>query len=327
MEYTTSTSSMQGNNNEMKKISVIIPIYNTVNELTKCLSSVQKQTYPNLEVICVDDGSSDGSQIIADEFAEVDNRFIVVHQANAGESNARNEGLKRATGDYIAFCDCDDWIDLDMYESMLSIAEENNLDLIAASWYKEAEETKEIVNRFPVNEGIFGRDELLYYLYKRDDYRGFAYMWDKLYRKEILEGIVFDESLKLGGDVLYLAQAALNVQRAMYMNRCVYHYNQRKVSGCHTKDLQKWKDWICAYTKTISLFEKEKVSPEVISYVKRFLAYHSSNAAEIAMEQRDAEAVDYFQNYMRQYHNEYTLLNKEYPERIKRYIRIMEEYI
>lgn len=100
----------------MKKISVIIPVYNTRKELARCLESICGQAYRALEIICVDDGSTDGSGEMIDEFAKQDDRIIVIHKTNSGESNARNTGLKIATGEYIAFCDCDDWIDEDMYE-------------------------------------------------------------------------------------------------------------------------------------------------------------------------------------------------------------------
>ena len=135
----------------MKKISIIVPIYNTKNELSRCLSSICNQTYQNLEIICVDDGSSDGSEKIVDKFAKQDSRIVVIHQLNAGESNARNVGLRKATGDYIAFCDCDDWIDNDMYQILTDVMEKEDLDIVASGWYKETNEcgqqqTEEIKN-------------------------------------------------------------------------------------------------------------------------------------------------------------------------------------
>ena len=100
----------------MKTISVIVPVYNTKKELPRCIESICKQTYKDLEIICIDDGSSDGSGQILEEFQAKDNRIQVIHKENGGESSARNTGLKMSAGEYIAFCDCDDWIDPDMYE-------------------------------------------------------------------------------------------------------------------------------------------------------------------------------------------------------------------
>ena len=89
----------------MKKVSIIIPVYNTRDYLRRCLDSVRNQTYTNLEIVCVDDGSTDGSEKIVDEYAGMDSRFVVIHKENGGESSARNTGLKACTGEYIGFMD------------------------------------------------------------------------------------------------------------------------------------------------------------------------------------------------------------------------------
>lgn len=314
----------------MKTISVIIPIYNTKDELPKCLNSICNQTYGDLEIICVDDGSTDGSAKIVDEFGKRDQRAKIVHKENGGESSARNTGLKIATGEYIAFCDCDDWIDQDMYETLARELDQENLDMVAAGWYKETgSQSREIKNDLPVSSRAFDRDELLKYLYMRDSYRGFAYMWNKLYRRELLKDkqgnwMLFREDLRLGGDVLYLAEAALKVKRGKYVDRAFYHYNQRSESGCHTKDVHRLRDWLRAYELVLQRFEEEHVDEEIMNYVKRFLAYHSSNAAEIAAAQGEEEAKKEFQRFMEIYKQEYISLNIQYPERVKRYCGLLE---
>jgi glycosyltransferase involved in cell wall biosynthesis len=314
----------------VKTISVIVPVYNTKKELPRCIESICKQTYKDLEIICIDDGSSDGSGQILEEFQAKDNRIQVIHKENGGESSARNTGLKMSVGEYIAFCDCDDWIDPDMYEVLAGELERERIDMAASGWYKETDSSsQEIKNEQPVSKQIFGRDELLRYLYRRDSYRGFAYMWDKLYRREILKDkkgnwILFREDLRLGGDVLYLAEIALNVKRAKYVDRSFYHYYQRTESGCHTRDVNKLHDWLKAYELVLQRFGEEQVDDRIMDYVKRFLAYHSSNAAEIAAEQGQDDAKREFQGLMRQYKEEYISLNSQYPERIERYCDLME---
>ena len=314
----------------MKKISVIIPVYNTEKELSKCLYSVQNQSYSNLEIICVDDGSDDGSDKIIDKFGKKDSRFKVLHQQNAGESNARNKGLQMATGDVIAFCDCDDSIEYNMYEEMIDEMNKYDLDMIAAGWCKETYEDTEIIrNLLPVAENVFGRDQLLKYIYMRDSYRGFAYMWNKLYKRDILKDLdgkplFFEESLSLGGDVVYLGKAALNVARAKYIASPFYHYNQRINSGCHTEDVVKLRDWLRAYEMIIEVFTDKKIDTETINYAKRFLAYHSSNAAEIAIAKNLEKPKKVFQNFMKAYEREYIELNCCHPERIERYYRLLD---
>lgn len=313
----------------MKKISVIIPIYNAEKYIKRCLDSICGQTYRNIEIICIDDGSSDNAGKILDEYAERDNRIVIRHQFNHGESNARNKGLELATGDYIGFMDCDDWIEENMYETLIDYAEQDELDLVASSWFKDDEVTSiAINNKLPVSTEVIGRDELLEYIYKRDYYRGFAYMWNKLYKREVLIDdsgnlLKFDEQLRLGGDVLFLAETAVRVKRARYIDIAFYHYFQRNESGCHTKDLTKMRDWIKAYEKTIELMEQNAVTKETIDYIKRFMAYHSSNAAEMAIEQKDDKYKAEFQEIMRQYKEEYISLNLRYPERVMRYENIL----
>lgn len=313
----------------MKKISVIIPVYNTEPYLVQCLNSVVAQTYSNLEIICIDDGSTDGSGKIVDEFAMKDSRIIVIHQQNMGESKARNAGILRATGDYIAFVDCDDWIEPDMYQILVDSLEKNNADISAVNWIKEfSDNTVYMKNKIPVSTKRLSRDKLMYCVYRRDDYQGFAYIWDKLYRRELIysengEVLLFSEKLRLGGDVLYLAELLLNANSGVYVDKPCYHYRQRNTSGCHTSDLGKRLEWLESYRIVIEKFEQQCVSDEIMIWVKRFLAYHSSNVAEMAYKQNDTEKLLYCQSIMRQYMGEYQKTNSEYPDRLKRYSDIL----
>jgi glycosyltransferase involved in cell wall biosynthesis len=313
----------------MDSISVIIPIYNNREYLNQCLTSVKNQTHVDLEIICIDDGSTDGAQDIVDEYASCDERFIVIHEDNQGESHARNVGLDMATGDYIAFVDCDDWIEPDMYEILLSAVKKTSAQMSVASWFKDnAQNSEPIQNIKPVKEGIFHRDDLMRYIYIRDVYKSFAYMWDKLYKKELLKRpdgtlIRFDESMPLGGDVLFLSEITLNTQSAVYTDKCLYHYRQQEVSGCHTRDLERLRSWIRSYEMVIDLYEKNQINKEVMDYLKRFLAYHSSNAAEEAIKQENYKKKTEFQSFMKKYHAEYLELNRDHAERIERYERIL----
>ena len=305
------------------RVSIIIPIYNTARYLRRCLDSVICQTYRNLEIILVDDGSTDTSPQICDEYASRDDRIKVVHKSNGGESSARNVGLKISSGDCIAFLDCDDWIESDMYEVLVSAMEKNDADIAASSWIKEFPEKQvKVCNIGTVSHESFGRKEMMHYVYKRDMYQGFAYMWDKLYKREILEDdqkhiMMFDESLELGGDVLYLAKALLNTKNACYIDKNFYHYRQRADSGSHAVDLKKRMDWLMSYNMTIDLFESNSVDEETLVYVKRFLVYHSTDTAEIALDQGNTDELAMCLKNMRLYQNEYRMTNAEYPDRIE----------
>lgn len=117
-------------------ITVIVPIYNTEKYLKRCLNSIINQTYKNLEIILVDDGSSDGSSVICDEYKKKDDRITYYRLENGGQGKARNYALDRCHGEWIAFVDSDDWIEKDMYEKMINIAEDNHADIAVCGWYR-----------------------------------------------------------------------------------------------------------------------------------------------------------------------------------------------
>jgi glycosyltransferase involved in cell wall biosynthesis len=285
-----------------------------------------------MEIILVDDGSTDGSQRMVDEFAQKDKRVIVIHQPNRGESNARNTGLRAASGDYIGFMDCDDWIESDMYEQLVHALEMSDADMAISGFYREFEKENRSVlieNEKVVEPNVFGHEQLLRYLYERDSYRSFAYIWDKLYRREIIcdddgELILFDESMKLGGDVLYLAQCALNAKKAIYLDKAFYHYLQRDDSGCHLPDLERKQDNIRAYEIVSAKFLENQVEPFVQDLIKRILVYHSSYAAELAYELKDVKVLDKCQGIMKKYEKEYRRLNANKPDWIKRFENILQ---
>lgn len=318
-----------------KLISVIIPVYNAEAYLGQCLDSVAGQTYTNLEIICVDDGSTDRSPEILGAYARRDSRFRIIHEENQGESHARNAGLSVAAGAYITFVDNDDWIEPDMYERLMELAAGRGLDLAAGGWYKERPcsegqwVSERVVNEGRVREGVIDRDLLLHYLYERDRYRGFSYMWNKLYRRTILQDEsgkirLFREDLKLGGDVLYLAEAALRAERSQYLDRPFYHYRIREKSGSHTESLQSFRDWIRSYEITIALYQDHHIEQAVLDYLVRFMGYHASEAAGIAIRQKNAAELAYFQRIMQDCSDCYIRLNQEHPDWIEQYRRRME---
>ena len=315
---------------DKKKLSLIIPVYNTVDYLEKCIRSAMDQTYRNIEIICIDDGSSDGSEDIVDRLAKEDSRIIAVHQKNAGESAARNAGLELATGDYIGFMDCDDWIESDMYETLISSLEKNYCDIACGGWFEEfPERTNEVLCLDKVETEVFDWQKLMYYIYKRDRYRAFGYMWDKVYKRSVVtdatgELFLFDEKMKLGADITYLAQLGTNAERVSYVDRAFYHYRQRETSGTFSKNVKNRMGAIKAYELTIKLLTEKGAWQETIDYAKRFLGYHCILIGKTAIEISDKEGLKLVQEYMKKYHDDYCRMNEDYPERINLFNAIME---
>ena len=188
----------------MAKISVIVPVYNVEKFIRRCLDSIINQTMKDLEIILVDDGSTDNSGVICDEYAKLDNRITVIHKENGGVSSARNRGLDIATGEWIAFVDSDDYIDNKMYEILYTNAEKNNCDISVC--YFEYINQKGISLYNPNKKlgikGIYNENKFLNLLYENSETNLICIcIWNKLYKKDIFEKLRFKEIIHEDEDI------------------------------------------------------------------------------------------------------------------------------
>lgn len=173
----------------MEKISVIVPVYNVEKYIHKCVDSILNQTYQNIEVILVDDGSPDACGSICDEYAKNDSRVIVVHKENGGLSDARNAGLDIATGEYIAFVDSDDWIEPDAYEYLIKNAIRYKVKMAVGGVkvfdekYNKYRKNYDIIE---IEEKVLGKEE-----YIKNVFCSIWAAWDKIYHKSIFDLIRF----------------------------------------------------------------------------------------------------------------------------------------
>ena len=295
------------------KLSVIIPVYNVEEYLEKCLKSVVNQEEKDIEIICIDDGSLDNSGAICDDFATQDKRIIVYHIKNAGPAAARNLGLKKAKGEYITFVDPDDFIELEMYSSMLKDIQTYNTDICVCGFYKTYG-VEDLIqnNNEKIEENIFNRDKLLLYAFKRYVYKGFGgYIWNKIFSRKVItdnnsgELILFDEKLHVGEDVLWFTSVAMQSKRNHYTEKTFYHYLQREDSLCHMGDIKKRSGSLIVYEHLITLCHENKVDPVIILWVKRFYVYIASLLAEKAYYADDYESLILMQEHMNKYKSEY----------------------
>lgn len=173
----------------MKLITIIIPVYNTEKYLKKCVMSIVNQTYKNLEIILIDDGSTDSSPMICDTLAEKDNRITVIHQANGGLSSARNTGLDNMHGDYVMFVDSDDYTDTNMIEFLLN--QIGNAD-ISMCGYTDFDENGNLstLNTVTVPDGIISTDTFWDYFYT-DTRIYYVTVWAKLYKRNLWDNVRF----------------------------------------------------------------------------------------------------------------------------------------
>ncbi len=206
-------------------ISVIVPVYKVEKFLGKCVDSILAQTYENLEVILVDDGSPDGCGALCDAYAQKDSRVIVIHKENGGLSSARNAGMDIARGEYIGFVDSDDWIEPEMYGHMLSLARNYGVKLVCAGRYDVSEKTGEKkVGLCPEKEECISGEEMAgrIFLWKGCD----SSACDKLYHRSLLETFRYPEG-KVCEDIPVTYRIALKAEMVGLCPLPLYHYYHR----------------------------------------------------------------------------------------------------
>lgn len=209
-------------------ISVIVPIYKVERYLRKCVESILHQTYSNLEVILVDDGSPDGCGKICDEFAQADSRVKVIHKKNGGLSDARNAGIDIASGDFFSFIDSDDWIEPDAYEAMVKAAEKYDAKLVCAGRYDEEEATGiATVGLCPEQEEFVPAKELIRRIFRWDHLDSAA--WDKLYARELFAEIRYPVG-RVVEDVPTTYRLVLLAGGGVMLPKPVCHYLHRENS-------------------------------------------------------------------------------------------------
>lgn len=209
-------------------VSVIVPVYNVRHYLEACVDSLLCQTWPQLEIILVDDGSGDGSERICDEYAARDSRVRVIHQANAGAANAKNAGLDLARGDYIAFMDSDDWAEPNWIEKMLKAAEEQNADVVECNFLMDYVGRAEYGNALEkFQETLFQTQD---YLQHYPNQWTCALFWNKLFRAELVENVRFHTERRCVDDEFFTYKAVTGANRVLRIPDALYHYRQRRSS-------------------------------------------------------------------------------------------------
>ena len=203
-------------------ISVIVAVYNIEEYLRRCVDSVLAQSYGNLEIVLVDDGSTDGSGGICDEYAARDGRIRVIHKVNGGLSDARNAGLEVAQGDYIGFVDGDDWIEPDMYRAMYEACVKGKAQM-AACRYKQITRSG-VIDASTGNSVLLSKAEALE-IYVCGDERYLIYnsVWSKLFSAELIRGMRFPVG-KNSEDIMFTTKAFCSMERLAYLDTAYYNY-------------------------------------------------------------------------------------------------------
>ena len=205
-------------------ISVIVPVYKVEKHLDRCVQSIVDQTYRNLEIILVDDGSPDNCPAICDAWAEKDNRIKVIHKENGGLSDARNAGLAVAAGEYVSFIDSDDWVDRSFMETLLDLSVRTGADIAECNFIKTSGSTEARTTSDAVT--VCTTEEALEKHIKTEMFK--QVVWNKLYRRNVINAVF--EKGKYHEDEFWTYQIIANCGKLAHIDRILYFYFQREDS-------------------------------------------------------------------------------------------------
>lgn len=267
-------------------ISIIVPVYNTENYLEKCLYSLVNQTYKNIEIIIIDDGSPDNSMNIIQKFVLADNRVKVISQKNQGLSGARNTEMNNANGDYIMFIDSDDWIEIDTCEKAINASEKYNADVVFWPYIKEFsdlqkdnylfDKTEIIWSEKNINQlsrrmvGLVG-DELA----NPQSIDNLVTAWGKLYKKSVIGDVRFTDTKIIGTeDALFNIEVFLGINSAVYIPDLLSHYrkdNESSLTHNYKKKLvSRWREM---YSRIKFLLDRNDMSREYYDALKNRICF------------------------------------------------------
>jgi glycosyltransferase involved in cell wall biosynthesis len=264
----------------MKKLSIIMPVYNAEKYLTEAINSILQQKYTNFELIIVDDGSFDNSYTICKKYAEVDARIHLFQFSNQGSQIARNIGLDKATGEYIAFVDADDMVYPDIYSAQIAAIEESGADLSVCGFTKENAndvKTEEIArytcydDQAEITDVIFASSDKVY--------KGGGYLWNKVYTKRILENEKFNEKINMGEDALFNINLIKKIKRLCAIDATLYFYrlNSNGLTKTHIRKYEYWRREIEEYTQ---LLKEEQEDSKKRRFIEGMLLNCSLKGAE-----------------------------------------------
>lgn len=235
-------------------ISIIVPVYKVEPYIDKCIQSILKQTYNNLQIILVDDASPDNSGKICDKYALMDNRIEVIHKSsNTGLSDARNIGISKAKGKYIGFVDSDDYINEEMYEDMYNLIEKKEADICMCNFYNVIDDTKSIKNE---DNGIEEYNKIQILKETLLDRKIQSYAWNKLYKRELFDEIQYPVGKKYEdiGTTFYILEKC---NKIIVSGKPEYYYLNRKDSIVNNNNEQTIMDYINIIDERYNYIEKK----------------------------------------------------------------------
>lgn len=223
--------------NMEQKVSIIIPAYNCEEMIEKCLNSLLQQTYKNIEIFVINDGSQDNTEKVLEKYKALDERIIVIHKENSGVSDTRNLGIKKSTGSYISFIDSDDWVENNMIEEMVKALEMHDVDFVRCNHFKNSNEGSqkietlyELANKKYSNKEIYEQHVAEHFLFHEKAITNFVMLL--LVKREFLieNSIYFDKELYMLEDAYFYQKLFKNAQSVYFLDKPLYHYFENEKS-------------------------------------------------------------------------------------------------
>jgi glycosyltransferase involved in cell wall biosynthesis len=239
-----------------KKVSIIVPVYNVEKFIKRCLNSLINQSLKDIEIICINDGSTDKSLQILEEFAQKDDRVIIINQDNSGVSVARNNGIDNASGEFIGFVDSDDWVDLDFYEKLYNTAKSHDADIAVGGIIRLHKYHKKY--HLKLEKEISTSDTNQKFILC--DVPEKSYTWNKIYNREkILELNLRFEEGRIFEDVIFTPQALYHMGNLVTVPNTYYYYWRRFNSTVAQRDKKACIDSVYAHQKAQEFFKEKNI--------------------------------------------------------------------
>lgn len=284
----------------MKKLSIVVPVYNSEKYLKKCVDSILKQPYENIELILVDDGSVDSSPQICDNYALEDSRVKVIHEENAGISQARNNGINIATGYYLTFADNDDYVDKDIFITLINCIEANNVDYAECGVNLVFKESIICDHNYPHNEFIFDTKQGL----EMFDEEVRPYVWNKVFIREKAQGIQFRDGY--GEDRYFALDYLVKNNRFMYISKPMYYWNRtNENSFTRSKFNERNLTYVDFYKYMADICYKYNLSDKALKYEKdyftKLFVYYA-----MARRYKVANYKEHMKSFYNDFHKQYS---------------------
>lgn len=276
-------------------ISVIVPVYNVGKYLDRCIKSIVQQTYHNIEIILVDDGSTDTSGKICDKWATSDSRIKVIHQANGGVSRARNVGMQNATGNFVLFVDSDDFLHVTMCETLRTMLKTENADVSVCRAHVVLGDASDSKSMAGINiVTCSNRDEAAFQLFSVLDNS----LWNKLFKSNLVEGIKFEEGRTFGEDPFFLVQALNKANKVAFCTAELYFHRLRPGSITRSTFSPQRFDEIYFKDKIHNYFKINFPSLTQLSTKWRFLARMNvcRSILSVSLQQQYQQEIDDIRN-------------------------------